>query len=57
MNFFCRVVKMIKKNDQLDQSKAFTKYAVGTEPKYEIDVLWYCAYELLCRVVPMGKKN
>ena len=48
---------MIKKNDQWDQSQAFSKYAVGTDPKYEIDVLWYCAYELLCRVVPMGKKN
>ena len=57
MKFFCRVVPMIKKNEQWDQSQAFTKYTVGGDPKYEIDVSWYCAYELLCRVVPMGKKN
>ena len=57
MIFFGRMVAMILKNDQWGRSQAFTKLTVGTDPKYKIDLSWYCAYELLCRVVPMVKKN
>ena len=57
MKFFCRVFLKIKKNDQWDQSQTFTKYAVGTDPKYEIDLSGDCLYERFCREVPMVKKN
>ena len=57
MIFFGRMDAMILKNDQWGRSQAFTKLTVGTDPKYKIGLSWYCAYELLCRVVPMVKKN
>ena len=57
MIFFGRMDAMILKNDQWGRSQAFTKLTVGTDPKYKIDLSWYCAYELLCRVVPMVMKN